>query len=63
MTTIDYCDACNQRAETTITLPSGGTLTLCGHHTARHRHALPAGTTLTPANTTGETRPTPVPIG
>lgn len=61
-TATEYCDRCNQRATTTITLPSGWTLVFCGHHTNRNRAALPAGTTFDPV-TGPAAEPAPRPAG
>lgn len=42
----DTCDACpadaKVQASVYIRMPSGGTVTMCGHHGERHRDALVA---------------------
>lgn len=36
----DLCDSCRAPASVRATLPSGGELTFCGHHTRQHLDRL-----------------------
>lgn len=42
LTAADRCDRCGARASTRVTLPTGGELFFCGHHTRRYDEALRA---------------------
>ena len=36
----DTCDRCGANAKFTVLLPSGGSLSFCGHHQAEYQEAL-----------------------
>ena len=42
LTAADRCDRCGARATARVTLPGGGELFFCGHHTRRYDEALRA---------------------
>jgi hypothetical protein len=40
LTNADRCDRCGVAARTRVTLPTGGELLFCGHHTRAHAPQL-----------------------
>jgi hypothetical protein len=40
LTALDRCDRCGAAARTRVTLPGGGELLFCGHHTRAHADRL-----------------------
>jgi hypothetical protein len=40
LTRSDRCDRCGAAAQTRVTLPTGGELLFCGHHTRAHASRL-----------------------
>jgi hypothetical protein len=40
LTNADRCDRCGVAARTRVTLPTGGELLFCGHHTRAHAPRL-----------------------
>jgi hypothetical protein len=40
LTRLDRCDRCSAAAMVRVTLPTGGELQFCGHHTKKHAARL-----------------------